>query len=287
MGTNNGTYVAEISRKNPTAIVLLVDGSGSTSRALPSGGTIAEKASAAINRLLMELATRATKGEEEIRDYYHIGVFVYDEPSGGQVVVKPAWTGALASKELVPISEIAKNPARIEQKMRTVDDGAGGTTQVPFKLPVWVEINPGGGTPMKEGLEKTKVLLEDWVKAHPDSYPPTVIHITDGEPTSGDPIPIAKEICALATSDGNVLVLNLHVSPTAANTITFPSALEGLDQYGAMLYEMSSELPDHMIPALAEAGFQTKPGAHGCVVNGEMIAIVQIMNIGTRPAQLQ
>lgn len=283
----NGTYQAEISRRNPTAILLLVDGSGSTSRPLSAGGTIAEKASAAVNRLLMELATRATKGEEEVRDYYHIGVFTYDEPATGRIVVAPAWTGALAGREIVPISEIAKNPARVDKKMRSQDDGAGGTIQVPFNLPIWVELNPGGGTPMLEGLDKIKALLVDWIAAHQDCYPPTVVHITDGAQTTGDPTDVAKAICQLATSDGNVLLFNLHVTPNAANSVTFPSTSDALDEYGKMLYEMSSELPEHMIAPLMEAGFNVAPGAKGCVVNGEMVQVIQIMNIGTRPAVLQ
>ncbi len=55
----------------------------------------------AINRLLQNLVLKCAKSEG-IRDYYHVGVIGY----GGHGV-KPAFTGHLAGKELVPVSEMA------------------------------------------------------------------------------------------------------------------------------------------------------------------------------------
>ena len=57
---------------------------------------------------------------EGIRDYFHVGVIGY----GGKVAT--ALGGALAGQTLVPVSAIANNPLRVEQRKRKVDDGAGG-----------------------------------------------------------------------------------------------------------------------------------------------------------------
>ena len=48
---------------------------------------------------------------------------------------------------LAPISEIAKNPLRVEQRTRKVDDGAGGIMEQKFKFPVWFEPVAQGKTP--------------------------------------------------------------------------------------------------------------------------------------------
>jgi hypothetical protein len=60
----------------------------------------------AINKLLQNLVIRCAK-EEGVRDYFHVGVLGYGANVG------PAFGGALAGKELAPISEIANSPARI------------------------------------------------------------------------------------------------------------------------------------------------------------------------------
>src|SRR2546423_6240095 len=78
----------------------------------------------AINRLLQNLVIKCAKSEG-VRDYYHVGVLGY----GGDMTanrVEPAFSGALAGRELVPISEIANSPARIDERAKKIDDGAGG-----------------------------------------------------------------------------------------------------------------------------------------------------------------
>lgn len=42
-----------------------------------------------------------------------------------------------------------------------------------------------------------------WCDAHPDSYPPTVLHVTDGESNDGEP----EEIAVRATAKGTARVI--------------------------------------------------------------------------------
>jgi len=114
-------WTAELSRTNPTCFVFLID--QSSSMAEPFGAQPekpkAQGVADGINRLLQNLVLKCAKSDG-IRDYFHVGVVGY----GGRV----AWAlaGPMAGQKLVPISLIANNPLRVEQRARKVDDGAGG-----------------------------------------------------------------------------------------------------------------------------------------------------------------
>src|SRR5580700_9009848 len=132
-------YTAEISRTNPTCFLFLVDQSSSM---LEPFGAQPEKSKAAgvadaLNRLLQNLVLKCAKADG-IRDFFHVGLVSY----GGRVL--SAFSGALAGQTLVPISKIADNPTRVEQRTRKVDDGAGGLIDQKFKFPVWFESRPTG-----------------------------------------------------------------------------------------------------------------------------------------------
>ena len=74
-----------------------------------------------------------------------------------------------------------------------------------------------------------------------------MINITDGESQDGDPIPYADAVKELATSDGNVLLFNCHLSMTAADSFLFPASDEILpDELARVLFKMSSVLPETM-----------------------------------------
>src|SRR3954465_2780790 len=127
-------FSAEISRTNPTCLLFLVD--QSSSMAKPFGGqpgkTKAEGVADALNRLLQNLVLKCAKADG-VRDFFHVGLISY----GGRVL--SAFGGGLAGQTLVPISRIADNPVRIEQRSRKVDDGAGGLIDQKFRFPIWFE----------------------------------------------------------------------------------------------------------------------------------------------------
>ncbi len=128
-------YGAEISRGNPTCFIFLLDQSGSMADSFGGEQTVrkADFVADAVNRTLHDLVIRCTK-TEEVRNYYQIAVIGY----GGEV--KSALTGSLAGKMLVPISELADSPARVERRTKKVPDGAGGIIETANRLafPVWV-----------------------------------------------------------------------------------------------------------------------------------------------------
>jgi len=277
-------YTAEISRSNPSVFLFLIDQSGSMDDAFGSGESKRKKADGvadAVNRLLQNLVIKCAKSEG-VRDYYSVGVLGYGSQVG------PAFTGALAGRDLVPISEIADNPARIDERTKKVDDGAGGLVDQSVKFPVWFDPTAKGGTPMVQALTKGRDALSYWLGDHADAFPPIVINITDGESTDGDPANAAEALKGLATSDGELLLFNAHLSSREEAPLEFPDKEEGLpDQYAKLLFRMSSNLPGYMRAAAGAEGYQISDGAKGFVFNADLVSVIRFLDIGTRPSNLR
>jgi hypothetical protein len=277
------TYSAEISRNNPTALLFLIDRSGSMADSIGDGGTHrkADVVADAINRLLQELSIRCAK-EEGVRDYFHVGVIGY----GAQV--GPAFGGALSGRPLVPISDIASTPARIEDRAKKVNDGAGGLVDQTVKFPIWLDPAASGGTPMCEALNQAQGILSNFLNQHPGSFPPIAIHFTDGESTDGDPSLAAESVKSLGSADGNVLLFNCHISSGAAAAVRYPDSDVGLpDQYAKLLFSMSSTLPPPMLSAVKQLGQSVSDGTRGFVLNADFADVVQFLDIGTRVGDLR
>jgi hypothetical protein len=277
-------YSAEISRSNPSTFLFLIDRSGSMDDAFGGGESKRRKADGvadAINRLLQNLVIKCAKSEG-VRDYYSVGVIGYGSQVG------PAFGGSLAGRELVPISEIADNPARVEERTRKVDDGAGGLVDQTVKFPIWFDPIAKGGTPMVDALTRAHGVLSGWIADHPDAFPPIVINITDGESTDGDPTAAASTLRDLSTSDGGVLLFNAHLSSQNAAPVEFPDSDAALaDQYAKLLFAISSDLPSHIRNAAAAEGYLVSDGAKGFVFNADLVSVIRFLDIGTRPSNLR
>jgi hypothetical protein len=277
-------YNAEISRPNPSCFLFLIDQSGSMSDAFGMGESNKSKADGvadAINRLLQNLVIKCAK-EEGVRDYYNVGVIAYGARVG------PAFSGPLARRELTPISEIGNLPSRVEERVRKVEDGAGGLVDQKVRFPIWFDPVANGATPMCQALAQARVILQGWLNQHPNCFPPIVINITDGEATDGDAGDVANSIKQLSSSDGEALLFNLHISSQRATPIEFPDSEGGLpDRFAKLLFRMSSPLPEYMLKIAQEESSQVSEGARGFVFNANMEAIIKFLDIGTRPSNLR
>jgi hypothetical protein len=275
-------YTAEISRSNPTALLFLVDQSASMDDKMSSGRSKAQQVADVLNRTLATLITRCTKSEGT-RNYFDIGLIGY----GGSGAFN-GFQGSLSGSVLHPISSIESSPLSIEERKKKVDDGAGGVIEQSIKFPVWFEPKASGGTPMCQGITKAAEELVAWCDAHPNCYPPTVLHITDGESTDGDPEQLASQLSQIQTNDGSVLLFNLHVSTSGASPVEFPASESGLaDTYAKLLFRMSSHLPDHLIRFAQEKGFTVGMESRGFMFNADAIQIVDFFDIGTRASELR
>ncbi|MBH1938833.1 VWA domain-containing protein [Streptomyces sp. AV19] len=276
-------YTAEISRTHPTCIVFLVD--QSTSMTDPIGDEEprrkADVVADAINRLLTELSVKCAK-EEGVRDYFHVAVIGYGATVGS------AFAGSLTGRDLVPLSEVADNPARVEDRTKKVPDGAGGLVETSVKFPLWMDPVAHGGTPMNRALQYAATLVAGWTERHPASFPPIVINLTDGESTDGDPVEAAAAVTSHATADGAALLFNLHVSDAGGSPVSFPDSDANLpDTYARTLFTMSSPLPGHMRSYAASQGQRVSDATRGFVYNADIAAVVQFLDIGTRATELR
>lgn len=281
MSVANEKYSAEISRINPTCFLFLVDQSGSMD--LPFGGESgkkkAEGVADAINRLFQSLLLRCSRGDE-VLDRYYVGLLGYNSR------VASGFGGALAGQYLVPISQIGANPLRIETRVRTIDDGAGGLVQQNIKFPVWLDPLAQGKTHMREALNQARDMITDFIGNYPGCFPPIVINITDGEPTDARPEEVeasAQLLRGVTSSDGNVLLFNIHISSDNSPKLEYPSQeSQLLNPFARLLFRMSSPLPPAMARQAVGAEVNVTAGARGFVFNGDLVSVIKFLDIGTR-----
>ena len=274
-------YAAEISRSYPTCLLFVIDQSGSMSEELEAGATKANFLADVLNKSLMELVIRCKKAEG-VLNYFDVGVIAYSGSGVG-----PGFGGVLAGSHLCEISALARSPVRVETRKKRVPDGTGGLVETEAKFPVWFDAQASGGTPMCAALRMAGDLLSDWCREHPHSFPPTVLHVTDGEATDGTEADVeaaAASVVGQATSDGNVLLLNLHVSGGGGETVRFPTTEQAMPgAYAKLLFRTSSLLPEELQRRAAESGMTVRPGSRGYVYNGRLDDVVAFFDIGTRP----
>jgi hypothetical protein len=272
-------YTAEINRRRPACLLLLIDQSFSMSEVWgKEGHSKAQALMASVNRLLGNAVIQCSKGDDRVLDYFEVGVLGYGTD------VRFALHGTDAARPLLPISVVADNTLRVDEVMRKESDGAGGIIQVPMAFPVWVDEVTNGPTPMVEALGVAEGIVSAWSAAHPASFPPIVINLTDGMSTDGDPRVSADKIRAVATNDGPALMFNVHLSSASVNEVLLPSSADALpDEYAATLFAMSSELPVQMAEAAAGLGYQVRPGGRGFLYNAQAASVIEFLDIGTRP----
>lgn len=255
-------YSRSISVNNPGCVLIMVDQSGSMDElsftAAPgANGAVsprrsrAQVAAAAANELLYELMEACQAGSM-IKDRFMVGVIGY----GAEICVVC----------LGMISSVAEQAVRVAQSWVTFDDGAGGNIEMEVSLPVWVEPAARNGSPMAQAFaEVRRVLSNRWLAEHPDSFPPMVINITDGEPDDADAVRMeAARLRELQTGDGNVLLFNCYIPRKPVLDLVFPWALEQVPgEEARFLYQISSPLPPSMCQEAEKLGIMLSPGARG------------------------
>lgn len=273
-------YTAEINRTQPACVLMLIDQSFSMSESWAESSTSkAEELARAVNRILGNAALLCSKGDGRIYDYFEVGVFGYGAYIG------PVLHGADLAQPILPISELAENPKRVDQLMRKTPDGAGGIIEEPVNRPVWVDPEANGKTPMVEAFHTAAGIVDNWCTKHPRSFPPIVLNVTDGASSDGDPSAVAESMRDTRTDDGNSLVFNLHLSASSDSSVLFPCSSHGLPGRNAsMLFGMSSELPSSMAEAATGLGYDIERGAKGFLYNADAANVIEFLDIGTRAA---
>ena len=281
-------YTAQITRQQPTCYVILIDQSESMLDpfgAVPGQKTKAEGAADAVNRMLENLLLRCTKGPNDIRDYLEVGVIGYGPGVVGVLNIPEARSNA--PPKLVTMSQLPDMVLKLDLRQRQQADGYGGITTIEEPFPVYVEPVAVNGTPMCQALQVAHGLVEQWIAGHATSFPPTVINITDGEASDGNPLLPAQALRGLETNDGNVLLYNCHLSSNPAPASVFDDSDRNLaDEYARHLFLMSSSLPPTFQQIAAAQGYRVTSQSRGFAFNADLTDLVKFLDIGTRPANM-
>lgn len=288
-------YTQLWSSAHPGYLILLLDQSGSMGgtfgQAQAGGGRRkCDMVATVLNGLLQELVAVNTisnpNGTTETRPRADISILGYGGGllSGG---VHSALEGPLSGKTLVTLPELQQYPLAIETRTKKDVDDLGNLveTQVPF--PIWVKAHAGDGTPMCACLRKARDLADQWARSHPGSYPPVVVNVTDGASGDGDPSRPAHDLCQLGTSDGQLLLFNVHISDLNMAPVSYPASQTELpnDSLAQLLFSISSVIPEPGRALLESlSGRRLAPGARGMIFNGDAASIRQMFTFASAPA---
>ena len=233
-----------------------------------AGSTKAEFAALAVNRVIAEVITACTAGDE-IKDRCYIAAIGYGNTTDVLFLEK--------------VSDLAANPSTISLKKK-VSDGAGGLVEVDEVIRVFLKATANGGTPMAEAFRQAHEGAQRFISSHPNSFPPIVINITDGEPNNfGSATREAKKLAQLETTDGSVIVLNAHIATKVAGRVELPNsnAAFSSDKFAKFLFDISTVLPDTLATRAKDVGFNIQDGSKGFVYNADAETLVRILNFGS------
>jgi hypothetical protein len=144
--------MARVTRNDPLLVSFLLDQSGSMSSGVDGFLTAAKAVATIVNGLLEELVTRSFVGED-IRDYFFLNVYGY----GGQ-----GWI-------------MGPNVKLSETWESHVENSLG--------KPEWVQPVHDRDTPMVAAFTELFDPVEKWCLSHPNSVPPLIVNVTDGQST--------------------------------------------------------------------------------------------------------
>lgn len=267
-------YSKQLSSAEPGLIIIMIDQSTSMTDSYGKKNK-AEFAALAVNRVMENIIAKCSSGDL-IKDRVQVAVIGYG--SNAKVLF------------LEKASELAKNKNVVEIPREQANEmGEIETIMEPMR--VWVNPKASGGTAMDQAFSEAKKGAEMFIKNNPNSFPPVIINVTDGEPNEwyqngnfDKTKKAAKELLGVKTSDGNAIILNAHISTDSGISLELPSSNKGFvdNPYANFLYEISSELPAPLIDAAVKAGFSNvKDGSKGFVYNADGTTLIRVLNFGS------
>lgn len=281
-------YSARISQASRQTIVFVIDQSGSMSEDVMWGNNPTTKADAVcdvVNGALGELLARCNN-YGEFKSYFNIAVLGY----GGFGIKSLLGEGR---QNFFTPSELAYNWNRIVEcvNIRQLPDGTECTTKSNKK--VWIEPCADGRTPLVGALNYVFDILAAGLAqdCNKDCFPPLVINITDGEATDGTEeqfFEAARKVKGLSTNDGNVLLMNVHISNCDCDSIVFPSSTERCpleSKFAKLLFDTSSVMPEFFDSEIEMISSSAKP-YKAFAYNASISDLVRMVNIGSSSTSL-
>lgn len=288
-------YTANWSGATPGCLIILLDQSESmeepfgTSQA-GSGQRKCDAVATVLNGFLGELITANTvigsNGEADARPRADLAVLGYHHTT-----VTSALSGDLATQDFVSLPDLQKNPMRVEARPKQELDTLGRITEISVPFPIWVDPVATGGTPMLQALQRARDLANAWANAHPESYPPIVLNLTDGAASdskiAGDLEQVAHEITQIETADGHALLFTVHITSIKAYPVDYPATEDELppDPFARRLFALTSPIPEEARLLLGSLiGRPIPPHARGLVFNGDAASLLMMFRFASAPA---
>ena len=92
----------------------------------------------------------------------------------------------------------------------------------------------------------------------------------------------ARKIMSLGTTDGKVLVYNLHIADSKEEVISPNSASQfANDRYAEFLFNISSELPEPLRQEAMELDIPAHPGARCFAYKADEGWMIRLLNFGS------
>ncbi|MEG1645182.1 MAG: VWA domain-containing protein [Alistipes sp.] len=276
-------YTQSITRAHRTAFLIALDQSGSMAETLTFLGRPMTKADAVAevtDALLFELIERAHRSDG-VRNYYDIALLGYSGDG-----IQPL----LGETDFVTVNQLALLPPKMRTLLveRRLPDGSPALHRI--AMPSRVTPRASGQTPMFEALLHVRDLAATWCAKpeNADSFPPVIFNATDGEASDCDEEElreVASEIQNLHTNDGNVLLMNIHITTgETTRSLLFPTREEiaSAGRYAQLLYDCSSEMPRCFDQTIRELrGGNALPPFRGLCYNASITELASIFNIGS------
>jgi len=275
-------------------MIILIDQSSSMSELFFSADgedySVAHTAKHITDKCLFEIMRTCVSGNE-IRPYVDLAIIGYG-------------TSIRSATPKIPMDQLPFSVTELQNSYiakNEIDDSNVGDFSKPRYE--WVEEMSSGTTSMLAALQKAKEITEKWIANHRNSFPPMILNITDGMATDDlvlldrfqhgtlgdmstlDLVTTVKEIQKLATTDGNVLLCNAHVSPDEMSQITYPTNTQNIENpLAELMFEMSSVIPSTLLETGKEMGLPIQSGSRLFLYNAEVTSLLNFLRFGTSAA---
>lgn len=269
------TYTQKIQRDLPGCFIFLLDQSYSMAepvRVRPVSK--AQMLADIVNDMIMTIVQRCYRERHAPpRHYYDVAVIGY-----GDKQAEPLFAGPHAGHWLVPSDQLEEAIIGHEER--------GGS-----HLPVWFQPYASGGTPMCAALNAAGYHADGWAAAHPDSFPPIIFNITDGQANDGsidEVLEWSRRLKSIQTNDGELLLFTIGLSATETEARFPVSPAKLTDPWTQAMFEMSSPLPSVMAEFARDAlGEDVRDGARAMVANARPEGVLLALRTGTDALQLR
>jgi len=261
-------YTKQWSSSSPGHIIFLIDQSGSMSDKWDDNKSKAEQTALVLNRVINDIILTNMSGNKP-KDRVRISLIGYGK---NKKVLK---SGLL--------SEFANSPLRIDKIKKKVNNIDGDIVSIDEEMPIFIESEYGGGTPMHNAFNlATELISKDDV----NNPSPIIINISDGAPNNKKSVENSVEkINSITISDGVPLIFNIHIG-NSKNKISFPSKKDELfnDSMAEFLFGISSIVPNSLKEQAQSLDFELTDESRGFIANADIIDLIKFINFGSQSA---